>query len=522
MMTNKVSFIIQFKDKFSRTSAAIRRQFKGIKKGADAASRGIRKISSALKAVSFANLERGAKRATARLKELGKRGENLRKIGKGIATAGVASTAAVTLPAALIGKSLVDAASDATETKNKFNTVFESIKSKANEVASEYAKSFGVATSTSQRLLGSTGDLLVGLGQSESAALSTSKRIIELAADLASFQNLEGGTADAADRLTKALTGETESLKMLGIIIRQDTPEFKKLVKQTMRTDRVSIQLAKSTVILNESIRQSKKSIGDVSRTWDDYANLTRRVSERNIELKETYGQHLIPLATMMVKAYEKLVDIFINLSPATQKFILAVAGITAVLGPLLLIIGGLVIAFSFISLPILAITAAIAGLVLAGAFLIANWKKVTQFMRDSMNLAAAGAIIAIVLIIKTWREFKASVMGVIDDIKVAFADLWDSSFITSIKNAVSKGLDLLKPLLTPLAAVSDLIGFGDVNVASVAANDAGAPSAPVVAANGTLDGQITVAAAPGSEVKSTKLINRSSGLNVGMNMRAL
>lgn len=503
-MTNKVSFIIQFKDKFSRTSAAVRRQFKGIEKNANGASSGIRKVSSALKAVSFANLERGAKRANDRLKELGKRGENLRSIGKGIAGAGAAATAVVTLPAALIGKSLVDAASDATETKNKFNTVFESMKGKANTVASEYAKSFGVATSTSEKLIGATGDLLVGLGATEGKALSLSKEVVELAADLASFQNLEGGAADAADRLTRGLTGEVESLKMLGVVIRQDTKEFKNLVSSVMRSEKVSKQLAKGIVILREAAKQSTKAIGDVSRTWDDYANLTRRASEKNIELKETFGQHLVPLAAMMVKAYEKLADVFIGLSPATQKFILAVVGLTAVLGPLLLIVGGLVVAFSFVSLPILAITAAIAGLVLAGAFLIANWKKVTQFMRDSMNLAAGAVIGTIILINSKWEEF------------------WGGSFITSIKNAVTKGISLLKTLMVPINAVGSFMGFGDVNAASVATNDVVAPSAPVVAANGTLDGQITVAAAPGSEVKSTKLTNKSSGLNVGMNMRAL
>lgn len=552
-MTNKVSFIIQFKDKFSRTSADLNRQFKkiddsaakagarikkmsaesrsSIKRLGTVASTQFKKIKLAARSVSFDNIERGAKRATDRFKELGKRGENIREIGKGIAGAGAVAAATFTLPAVLIGKSLVNAASGATETTNKFNTVFENVKVKANAVASEFAKSFGVAESTSRKLLGSTGDLLVGLGLTEKGSLDMSKQVVELAADLASFQNLEGGTADAADRLTKALTGETESLKMIGIVIRQDTKEFKQLVKQTMFSQRISRQAAKAQVILAESVKQSKKSIGDVARTWMDYANVVRRASEKNIELKETFGQHLIPLATILTNAFTKLADVFIELSPNTQKFLVTFVGLTAVMAPLVAIVGGLFIAFSLASTGVLLIGGAIVALIAGLSLLIVHWKKVTQFMADSMNIAAAIAIGAIVGIVLIWQDFKTAIMGVIESIGMAFTALWEGRFIDSIKNAVNVGVKMLNQLLTPVSAVSDLIGFGQVKIpefnvggpSTLAANDAvNAPSAPLRGGTGTLNGQITVAAEPGTTVKSTKLKSKGSGLNVGMNMRAL
>jgi len=531
-MTNKVSFIIQFKDKFSRTGAAINRAFKNIDKNARKASGGIKKVAASIRSISFANLERGAKRATDRLKELGRRGEKIRSIGKGIAGAGLAATATITLPALLIGKSLVTAASDATETTNKFNTVFEKVKDKANSVASAFAKSFGVAESTSRKLLGATGDLLVGLGMTEKGSLDMSKQVVELAADLASFQNLEGGAADAADRLTKALTGETESLKMIGIVIRQDTKEFKQLVKQTMFSKRVSRQAAKAQVILTEAVKQSKKAVGDVARTWMDYANVVRRASEKNKDLKEAFGLHLIPLATLLSHAFTKLADVLINLSPNTQKFLITFAGLLAIAGPLVVIIGGLIVAFSFASATVLLVGGAILALIAGIALLIVHWKKVTQFMADSMNIAAAIAIGAIVGVILMWKSFKSSIMEIIDAVGDAFTALWEGRFIESIKLAVNAGILILNKLITPFRLMSGLLGFDNVKIPSLdvggahaqalAANDAIAPTAPIGAAKGTISGQITVAAAPGSEVKSTKLTNNGSGLNVGMNMRAL
>ena len=535
-MTNKVSYIIQFKDKFSRTADNVNRKLKKIDERATASGRKIgwlateykmlaatakislSKISASIRKVSFDSIGRSADMAKARIKGMQQQAKKTGKVGLG---AGTVASAAVTLPTILIGKSLVDASSDATENANKFNTVFESIKTGANSVADSFAESYGVAASTSRELIGSTGDLLVGLGITEKGALKMSKSVVELAADLASFQNLEGGAADAADRLTKGLTGETESLKAMGIIIRQDTKAFKDLVKFTMRSERITLQAAKAKVILAEAAKQSGKALGDVRRTWGDYANAARRATEKNIALKETYGKHLIPLAEKLIEIYEELADWLISLSPATQRFALALAGVVAIGGPLLLIASGLIFAFGLMSATMVIVSASIAGLAVAGALLIANWGVVTQFFKDSMNILAASTIVAVVGIILMWRKFKGWVLEIFDEIGNSFTALWEGRFIDSIKSAVNVGVKLLNGLLLPVSAISNAIGFGQLKIPEF---ETGGPAltAPVGAGNGTVNGQITVAAAPGSEVKSTKLTNKSSGLNLGLNMRAL
>ena len=68
-------------------------------------------------------------------------------------------------------------------------------------------------------MLGSTGDLLTGMGATAETALDLSTKTQRLAVDLASFSNYQGGAKGASEALTKAMLGERESVKALGIVI---------------------------------------------------------------------------------------------------------------------------------------------------------------------------------------------------------------------------------------------------------------------------------------------------------------
>jgi len=191
---------------------------------------------------------------------------------------------------ARFGKESVQAAAEAEETANKFSTVFSSVGATAEQAAQQYAQAFDVADSTAKRLLGTTGDLLVGFGFSEDAALDLSEQVNTLAADLASFTNIEGGTARASEALTKALVGETEQAKALGIVIRQGTKEYKERVAGIMRAQNVTILQAKALANLQIAAEQSKKALGDYSRTSESTSNLIKANAEAGKELKEAFG----------------------------------------------------------------------------------------------------------------------------------------------------------------------------------------------------------------------------------------
>ena len=479
-MANKVSFIIELQNKFGRTAAKIKQQFEAI-------NTKVKKVNRSLKTM-VTNMRSSAKRFAATAGRIG----------------GV-MTAAITVPIVLMGKKMLNAGSDAVETANKFNTVFESVKGKANKVADDFAKSFGVASSTSRKMLGDTGDLLVGFGFAEDAALAMSSQVASLASDLTSFSNFAGGAELANVALTKALLGESESAKALGIVIRQGTPEFKKNVAAIMKSRNVSLLQAKAVEILRISLSQSGKAIGDVSRTWEDYASVQRRSAETSKELSESFGRLMLPLATKFQKLLIKVMTALNSLSPGIKTFILAIAGIVAIGGPLLLLLAGIAAAVALISLPILIISAKIIALIAVIGFLAANWDEIIAFMSEKIT------------------AFSHAVAEVGDRMTVIFNDVWDS-IVEGIKMAVTFALKFLDLLTAPMRFITEkiagLVGidFKFPSISEAIATINTTPVAPA-AANGSVSGEIVVSATAGAQIERTALATQGTGLDIGMNM---
>ena len=206
---------------------------------------------------------------------------------------------------------LKNAARDGVETRQKFDVVFSSLERGAGRVADAFSKEFKLAGATTRDLLGGVGDLLVGFGFNEKAALDMSVQVNRLAQDLASFSNFAGGAKGASDALTKALVGETESVKALGIVIRQTTPEFIRNVQVIQDTQGVTLLQAKAIEILRIAYEQSGKAIGDFERTQTSLANRERILDEQLKDLSETLGSELIPVFTEFTASTQEAVSAF-------------------------------------------------------------------------------------------------------------------------------------------------------------------------------------------------------------------
>jgi hypothetical protein len=178
---------------------------------------------------------------------------------------------------------LVRKASEAQETLSKFNTVFKDIRREANAVAKNLSRNFGLSALESRRLLSSTGDLLVGFGFTQKSALDLSEQVNKLAVDLASFTNFSGGAAGASDALTKALLGERESVKSLGISILETDVKAKVLDNTTKGLTFETERQAKAYATLQIAQEQSKNAIGDFERTSTSFAN-QMRILRANLE----------------------------------------------------------------------------------------------------------------------------------------------------------------------------------------------------------------------------------------------
>lgn len=250
-----------------------------------------------------------AQQATQQLRNLN---QSVQKVGESVSTTrlaianafGQAIVGSVKVAASAIfnfSKTAIQAASDAEETSSKFATVFKDISASSDKTAKDLAKNFGLSTTAAKQLLGDTGDLLTGFGFTQKGALELSNGVQELAVDLASFTNFSGGAAGASAALTKALLGETESLKSLGISINQEDIKKQVAINTSKGLTFATERQAKAQATLDLAMAQSGNAIGDFARTSQGFANQQRILSNVIQDVTESLGSQLLPVANLVL-----------------------------------------------------------------------------------------------------------------------------------------------------------------------------------------------------------------------------
>lgn len=431
---------------------------------------------------------------------------SIKQLGRGIRDVGVKMTAFATTAIGFLGFSMLRAASDAEESASKFNTVFSSISKSANKTAKELSRSFGLSRTEAKELLGDTGDLLTGFGFTQESALDLSTQVQKLAVDLASFTNFSGGAVGASKALTKALLGERESVKSLGISILEE--DVKARVKQLVIVERMTFaskRQAKAFATLQLAQEQSKNAIGDFARTQDGFANKTRIMSAAIKDLKERLGEQLLPMASKLVSKITKLVRKFEDTSPKVKKLILVIGGLIAVAGPLLLIFGGLVIGIGALLSPIGLAVAAIAGMIATLTVLAVKYKSVGSILKSLGSIMVSVFKIATIPIrtmfnlVSSLFDKLMSILGVTGKVKDLFSG-FSLAGVAEGAEGFAKGL----------AGLLDGSAGGSAQSGGVATQSA--------ASRAVLDGIININAPPGV-VKNTNMSVAGAGGNLGMSM---
>ena len=263
---------------------------------------------------------------------------SIKKFGTSMQRTGETLTRSITIPVIGLGAAAVKMASDFEETDAKFKTVFSSIQREAEATAKVFKSSFGLSSKAAKQMLGDTGDLLVGFGFTEREALNLSKQVNELAVDLASFTNFSGGAEGASLALTKALLGERESIKSLGIAITE--ADLKSFAEDQGKVFKQLTRVEKATLTYQLALKQSSKAVGDFARTSGGFANQTRiligEINDLGIEL----GQHLLPIANKLLAWSRNLIRSFSNLTTAQKQNAIEWGLILAAIGPVLNLFG--------------------------------------------------------------------------------------------------------------------------------------------------------------------------------------
>jgi len=217
---------------------------------------------------------------------------------------------------------IIKTASDAEEAFGKFAVVFGEVEKNADKAAKNLNDKFGVSLLEAKKLLGDTGDLLTGFGFGAEQALELSDGVQQLAVDLASFSNFSGGAAGASAALTKALLGEREGVKALGISIQEADVKAKVLENTQKGLTFETERQAKAFATLQIAQEQSKNAIGDFARTSGSFANQLKILRSEFADIARTLGNVFLP-------AFRGLLSLF-NLIPGPIKIAsIAIGGLS-------------------------------------------------------------------------------------------------------------------------------------------------------------------------------------------------
>lgn len=245
---------------------------------------------------------------------------------------GLAKKAGAALAAAFAIKKIVDfgaqcvkLGSDLSEVQNVVDVTFPQMKAQVNDFAQSAAKSFGLSETMAKRYTGTFGAMAKAFGFNEKAAYEMSTALTGLSGDVASFYNISQD--EAYTKLKSVFTGETESLKDLGVVMTQSALDQYALANGFGKTTQAMSEAEK--VALRYKFVQDQLSLasGDFIRTSDGWANQVRILQLQFESLKATIGQGLINVLTPVIKVINTIIGKLMSLANAFRAFTELITG---------------------------------------------------------------------------------------------------------------------------------------------------------------------------------------------------
>lgn len=205
------------------------------------------------------------------------------------------------------GKECVNLGSDLQEVQNVVDVTFPKMKQKVNEFAKGAASSFGLSETMAKKFTGTFGSMAKSFGFSEKESYKMSTALTGLAGDVASFYNLSQD--EAYTKLKSVFTGETESLKDLGVVMTQSALDSYALANGYGKVTAKMSEQEKVALRYKFVTEQLTAASGDFLRTSDGWANQTRLLSLQFDSLKASIGQGLINVLTPVIKVVNSVLQ---------------------------------------------------------------------------------------------------------------------------------------------------------------------------------------------------------------------
>lgn len=223
------------------------------------------------------------------------------------------------------GKEAIQLGSDVAEVQNVVDVAFGEMSYKVEEFASSAIQNFGMSTLAAKKTASTYMAMAKNMGLSMDAASDMAITLAGLTGDVASFYNISQDLADI--KLKSVFTGETETLKDLGIVMTQANLEAYALNQGITRSIKSMSQAELVTLRYNFVLDQLAMASGDFVRTQDSWANQTRILSMQWQEFMSIIGQALTQILLPVVKMLNRIVSGLITMANAFKAAISSMFG---------------------------------------------------------------------------------------------------------------------------------------------------------------------------------------------------
>ena len=219
------------------------------------------------------------------------------KMGKSFSSlkaVAVAAVAAIGTALVNFGKEAVEAASDLAEVQNVVDTVFGDGASVIEAWSRRAGEQFGLTETQAKKFTSTLGAMMKSSGLAGNEIVNMSTDLAGLAADMASFYNLDFETA--FEKIRSGISGETMPLKQLGINMSVANLEAFALAQGLEKTFSQMDQGEQTMLRYQYLMQATSDAQGDFSRTSDGFANAQRRIQSSVDSIRTSLGKVLLPV----------------------------------------------------------------------------------------------------------------------------------------------------------------------------------------------------------------------------------
>lgn len=201
-----------------------------------------------------------------------------------------------------IGKVIKDSimsGMNAIESDSLFDTSLGNMADSVRNWSNEVSEALGLDAVAMRKNTGVIYNMTTSMGLAEQNALKMSQGISLLTEDMASFYNLDG--TEAFNKLRAGLTGETEPLKALGILVDENTIKQVAYQHGIASTGAELTQQQKVLARYVAILQQTGNAQGDLARTINSPANQLRLLKNQVVQLGRSFANILMPVVSAVL-----------------------------------------------------------------------------------------------------------------------------------------------------------------------------------------------------------------------------